>query len=82
MKALTTFAAAIAIGGLIAASPSEAATVLQLDEAIAIAIADNPNLAQMQARYEARSAIPAQVGTLPDVLAEHVPGGDVEDSPG
>ena len=68
MKALTTFAAAIAIGGLIAASPSEAATVLQLDEAVAIAIADNPNLAQMQARYEARSAIPAQVGTLPDPI--------------
>ncbi len=41
------------------------ASVLGLDEAVAIAIADNPNLAQMQARYEARSAVPSQVGTLP-----------------
>ena len=36
-----------------AASPADASTVLSLDEAVAIAIADNPNLAQMQARYEA-----------------------------
>jgi cobalt-zinc-cadmium efflux system outer membrane protein len=68
MKALATLAAAIAVSGLITVSPSEAATVLQLDEAVAIAVADNPNLAQMQARYEARSAIPAQVGTLPDPI--------------
>jgi outer membrane protein TolC len=39
-----------------------------MDEAVAIAIADNPNLAQTQARYEARKAIPSQVGTLPDPI--------------
>ncbi len=49
-----------------AASPTDASTVLRLDEAVAIAIADNPNLAQMQARYEAMTAIPSQVATLPD----------------
>jgi outer membrane protein TolC len=51
---------------LIVTSATNAATVLGLDEAVAMAVADNPNLAQMQARYEARTAIPSQVGTLPD----------------
>jgi len=54
------------LSAVFAASPAAAASVLSLDEALAIAIADNPNLAQMQARYEARAAIPSQVGTLPD----------------
>ena len=53
---------------LVAAHPSDAATVVGLDEAVAMAVADNPNLAQMQARYEARTAIPSQVGTLPDPI--------------
>jgi outer membrane protein TolC len=59
--------------GSLASAPVGAATtatdvtnVLGLNEAVAIAIADNPNLAQMQARYEAMTAIPSQVGTLPD----------------
>lgn len=39
---------------------------LGLNDAVAIAIADNPSLAAMQARFEAMSAIPSQVGTLPD----------------
>ena len=37
-------------------------------EAVSIAISDNPNLAAMQARFEAKSAIPSQVGTLPDPI--------------
>jgi cobalt-zinc-cadmium efflux system outer membrane protein len=36
--------------------------------AVDIAVRDNPNLAQMQARYEAMSDIPSQVGTLPDPM--------------
>ncbi len=39
---------------------------LGLNDAVAIALADSPNLAAMQARFEAMSAIPSQVGTLPD----------------
>ncbi len=37
-----------------------------LNDAVSIAIADSPSLAAMQARFEAMSAIPSQVGTLPD----------------
>lgn len=45
-------------------------TMLSLNEstAIEIAVRDNPNLAQMQARHEAMSEIPSQVGTLPDPM--------------
>ncbi len=39
---------------------------LGVDDAVRIAIADSPNLAAMQARFEAMSAIPSQVGALPD----------------
>ncbi len=39
---------------------------LTVDQAVAIAVRDNPNLAQMQARYEALNEIPSQVGSLPD----------------
>ncbi len=42
------------------------ANELGLDDAVKIAVADSPNLAAMQARFEAMSAIPSQVGTLPD----------------
>ncbi len=47
---------------------SAPANVLTPATAVAIAIADNPNLAAMQARFEAKSAIPSQVGTLPDPI--------------
>ena len=46
--------------------PSEA--VLTLEEAVRIALEGNPDLAEMQARYEAMAAIPSQVGTLPDPM--------------
>ncbi|MFT5132362.1 MAG: cobalt-zinc-cadmium efflux system outer membrane protein [Gammaproteobacteria bacterium] len=42
--------------------------LLTLADAIDRALADNPNLAEMQARAEAFAAIPSQVGTLPDPI--------------
>ena len=36
--------------------------------AVEIAVRVNPNLAEMQVRYEALSQIPSQVGTLPDPM--------------
>jgi cobalt-zinc-cadmium efflux system outer membrane protein len=39
---------------------------LTYDEAVAIALGDNPSLAQIRSRYEAQSEVPSQVGTLPD----------------
>jgi outer membrane protein, heavy metal efflux system len=40
--------------------------LLTLDSAVTQAVRDNPNLAMMQARWKAMSAIPSQLGTLPD----------------
>jgi outer membrane protein TolC len=40
--------------------------VLPLQMAVEIAMRDNPNVAEMQARYAALSDIPSQVGALPD----------------
>ena len=40
--------------------------VLRVENALATAMSNNPNLAQMQARYEALAEIPSQLGTLPD----------------
>ena len=45
---------------------AETGTPLQLDEAVALALADNPGLAARQSRAEALAAVPAQVSTLPD----------------
>ena len=42
--------------------------VLSAETAVDIAIRDNPNLAVMQARYEALSDVPSQVGALPDPM--------------
>ncbi|MFQ5660888.1 MAG: TolC family protein [Gammaproteobacteria bacterium] len=42
--------------------------LLTLEEAINIAIRDNPGLAEMQARADAMAAIPSQVGALPDPI--------------
>lgn len=39
---------------------------LQPDEAVALALADNPGLAARQSRAEALAAVPEQVSTLPD----------------
>ncbi|SFP73220.1 Outer membrane protein TolC [Nitrosomonas cryotolerans] len=44
----------------------ETQIILTLEKAIEMAIQNNPDLAQMQARAEAMAAIPSQVGTLPD----------------
>ncbi|MBT5032521.1 MAG: TolC family protein [Proteobacteria bacterium] len=40
--------------------------VVEENQAVEIAIADNPGLAELNARFEALSQIPSQVGTLPD----------------
>jgi len=45
---------------------AEQSSLLTLQTAINIAVQDNPNLAQIQARSEAMAAIPSQLGTLPD----------------
>lgn len=45
---------------------AEENNVLTLQSALSIAVQDNPNLAQIQARSEAMAAIPSQLGTLPD----------------
>ena len=45
---------------------TDSANGLGPDDAVATAIADNPNLAAMQARFQAKLAIPSQVGVLPD----------------
>lgn len=39
---------------------------LTLEAATQLALSDNPDLAEMQSRYEALSAVPSQVGTRPD----------------
>ncbi|MBV1919621.1 MAG: TolC family protein, partial [Pseudomonadales bacterium] len=40
--------------------------VLTEMQAVAIAVRDNPNLAQMKERYKAFGEVPSQVGSLPD----------------
>lgn len=40
--------------------------ILTLSSALALAVRDNPNLAQLGARSEAMAALPSQVGSLPD----------------
>ena len=49
------------------------AATLSLDDAVAIAIGDNPGLAEMQARAEAMGAMPSQAGTLPDPMVSFSP---------
>jgi outer membrane protein, heavy metal efflux system len=48
------------------ASAQERPETLSVPVAVEIAIKDNPNLAEMQARYEALAEVPSQVGALPD----------------
>jgi cobalt-zinc-cadmium efflux system outer membrane protein len=40
--------------------------ILTLEQAVSLALADNPSLAQIKARSEAMAAIPSQEGSLPD----------------
>jgi outer membrane protein TolC len=41
---------------------------LNLEQAVEIAVADNPSLAMIQARARALGSVPTQVGTLPDPM--------------
>ncbi|HEB26900.1 MAG TPA: TolC family protein [Porticoccus sp.] len=50
------------------ASAQERPEALSVSVAVEIAIRDNPNLAEMQARYEALAEVPSQVGALPDPM--------------
>ena len=51
-----------------AASQDERAETLALQDAIAMALQNNPGLAAMQARAGAMAAIPSQAGALPDPM--------------
>ena len=46
--------------------------VLTEMQAVAIAVRDNPNLAQMKERYKAFGEVPSQVGSLPDLSLIHI----------
>lgn len=46
----------------------DSSSLLAESSAVEAAVLNNPNLAEMQARYEALSEIPSQVGTLPDPM--------------
>lgn len=48
------------------ALPAADELTLTSERAVSIALADNPNLAQIKARSEAMAAIPSQEGSLPD----------------
>ena len=50
----------------LAAPAAESPKTLLVDNAVAIALADNPGLASMKSRAEALAAIPSQKGSLPD----------------
>ncbi|GAB1232792.1 TolC family protein [Ferrigenium sp. UT4] len=51
---------------LMQTAQAETPPPLQLDEAVALALAANPGLAARQSRAEALAAVPEQVATLPD----------------
>lgn len=51
---------------LVPTAQAETGTPLQLEQAVALALTDNPGLAARQSRAEALAAIPEQVSTLPD----------------
>ena len=50
------------------ASEQVQGSVLSAQTAVDVAIRDNPNLAEMQSRYEALTDVPSQVGALPDPM--------------
>jgi outer membrane protein TolC len=51
---------------VLAESATESPKTLLVEDAVTIALADNPGLAAMKARAEALAAIPSQKGSLPD----------------
>jgi len=63
-----SFIAQLAATNTLYANEYDSSLVLAESSAVEVAVRDNPNLAEMQARYEALSAIPSQVGTLPDPM--------------
>ncbi len=64
---LTVFILCVTAGAETAAGGDDkAVSEFALQEVLAMALSGNPGLAQMRARFEAKSAIPSQVGTLPD----------------
>jgi len=50
------------------ASAHASGQVLTESSAVDVAVRDNPNLAEMQARYQALAEVPSQVGALPDPM--------------
>lgn len=58
----------IGLPGTSISSEDEVGPVLTEQEAVAMAVTDNPSLAAMQLRYEALRDVPSQVGTLPDPM--------------
>jgi len=60
------FSVLILVSSTATSADSEPNAVLEEDQAIEIAVHANPNLAEMRARYEALSEVPAQAGSLPD----------------
>jgi outer membrane protein TolC len=67
---ITVFLALIVPAPAFAATPVEGGTasVLSLENAVAIAIEGNPGLAEMRSRAEAMAAMPSQAGALPDPM--------------
>lgn len=53
-------------GTVFAAPMTEPPKILLVEDAVAMALADNPGLAAMKARAEALAAVPSQKGSLPD----------------
>jgi outer membrane protein TolC len=51
-----------------ASEETVATSALALEDAVAMAVAGNPGLAEMQARADAMAAIPSQAGALPDPM--------------
>lgn len=64
-KLFATMVFVIAIANKALSAEFDAAQ-LTVDAAVNAAIRNNPNLAEMQARYEALAELPPQMGTLPD----------------
>lgn len=54
--------------GTLYANDGGSSLMLIETSAVEVAIRDNPNLAEMQARYEALGEVPSQVGALPDPM--------------
>ena len=67
---ITVFLALMVPAPAFTATPVEGGTasVLSLENAVAIAIEGNPGLAEMRSRAEAMAAIPLQAGALPDPM--------------